>query len=114
LQTLGLRIIGLGAEQILTIETLQAGHPELSPNDLSIFILALQHHSLLISGDGPLRELADSHNVEYHGTLWILEEMIHQELIAPQDAARALRTMLAKKRWLPRSESERLIKKWDP
>jgi hypothetical protein len=39
--------------------------------------------------------------------------MIHRELIAPQDAARALRTMLANKRWLPRADSERLIKKWD-
>jgi hypothetical protein len=113
LHALGLRIVGLLAEQILLIETLQVKHPELSPNDLSVYILARQNRSFLISGDGPLRELADSNKVEYHGTLWLLEEMIHRELIAPQDAARALRTMLANKRWLPRAESERLIKKWE-
>ena len=36
------------------IETLQAEHPEFSPDDLSIFTLALRHRSLLLSGDGPL------------------------------------------------------------
>ncbi|MDP2797320.1 MAG: hypothetical protein Q8N94_07405 [Methanoregula sp.] len=113
LHALGLKILGLEAEQVLMIETLQIEHIELSPNDLSVYILARQHRSLLISGDGPLRELADSHKVEYHGTLWLLEEMIHRELLPPQEAARALRTMLANKRWLPRAESERLIKKWE-
>jgi len=113
LRAFGLKILGLEADQILQIEALQIVHSELSPNDLSVYILARQHRSLLISGDGPLRELADSHKVEYHGTLWLLEEMIPRELIAPKDAARALRTMLANKRWLPRADSERLIKKWE-
>lgn len=113
LRALGLKILGLEAEQVLMIEALQIEHLELSPNDLSVYILACQYRSLLISGDGPLRELADSQKIEYHGTLWLLEEMIHRELIAPQDAARALRTMLANKRWLPRADSERLIKKWE-
>ena len=95
------------------IETLQIEHIELSPNDLSVYILARQHRSLLISGDGPLRELADSHKVEYHGTLWLLGELIEKDLLSQKDAARALRTMLDNKRWLPRADSERLIKKWE-
>ena len=113
LHALGLKILGLEAEQILMIETLQIEHIELSPNDLSVYILARQHRSLLISGDGPLRELADSHKVEYHGTLWLLGELIEKDLLSQKDAARALRTMLDNKRWLPRADSERLIKKWE-
>ena len=113
LHALGLKILGLEAEQILMIETLQIEHIELSPNDLSVYILARQYRSLLISGDGPLRELADSHKVEYHGTLWLLEELIEKDLLSQKDAARALRTMLDNKRWLPRADSERLIKKWE-
>ena len=113
LRELGLEILGLEAEQILMIETLQIEHIELSPNDLSVYLLARQHRSLLISGDGPLRELADSHKVEYHGTLWLLGELIEKDLLSQKDAARALRTMLDNKRWLPRADSERLIKKWE-
>ena len=82
LREFGLKILGLEAEQILMIETLQIEHIELSPNDLSVYILARQHRSLLISGDGPLRELADSHKVEYHGTLWLLEELTEKDLLS--------------------------------
>jgi hypothetical protein len=57
--------------------------------------------------------LADTNRVEYHGTLWILEEMIERGILLPSDAAAALRTMLASKRWLPRAECEKLIKKWE-
>ncbi len=113
LREFGLKILGLESEQILMIETLQIEHIELSPNDLSVYILARQHRSLLISGDGPLRELADSHKVEYHGTLWLLEELTEKDLLSQKDAAQALRTMLDNKRWLPRADSERLIKKWE-
>lgn len=56
LRALGLKILALEAEQVLTIETLQIEHLELSPNDLSVYILACQYRSLLISGDGPLRD----------------------------------------------------------
>jgi len=106
-----LKIIGLEAERVLEIETLQIEHIELSPKDLLVYILACQHRSLLISCDGPLRKLADSARVEYHGTLWLVGELVEKDLLSQKDAARALRTMLANKRWLPRAESERLIKK---
>jgi hypothetical protein len=109
----GLEIIALEEEFILEIGTLQAEHTELSPNDLSVFILAREHGSFLISGDGPLRQLADISRIEYHGTLWLLEMMVHHEVILSGAAAVTLRTMLNKKRWLPRSDCEKLIRKWE-
>jgi hypothetical protein len=113
LREYGLEIIVLEEEHILEIGTMQAEHTELSPNDLSVFILARERRSFLISGDGPLRELADLSRIEYHGTIWLLEMMVQHEVILPGTAAVALRTMLNKKRWLPRSECERLIRKWE-
>jgi hypothetical protein len=41
LRALGLKIFGLEAEQVLTIEALQIEHLELSPNDLSVYILRM-------------------------------------------------------------------------
>ena len=113
LQARGLQILVLEVELVLEIGALQASYPELSPNDLSVFIVARENQSILISGDGPLRQLADSGKVEYHGTLWLLEELVTLDCISPLDAARSLRTMLSRKRWLPRAESEHLIKKWE-
>lgn len=113
LRDFGLEILALEAEQVLEIVTLQAGHTELSPNDLSLYILARERDSFLISGDGPLRELADRSRIEYHGTLWLLEMMIQERVLLPANAAEALRSMLRNKRWLPRTECEKLIRKWE-
>jgi predicted nucleic acid-binding protein len=109
----GLIIVELEEDEVLEIAALQSEHVALSPNDLSVYLLARKRSSLLISGDGPLRNLADFNEVEYHGTLWVLEEMVERKILSQQNAASALRTMLAGKRWLPRAECDKLIKKWE-
>ncbi|MGB7787746.1 hypothetical protein, partial [Methanoregula sp.] len=81
--------------------------------DISVLFLSRKHSTMILSNDGPLRGLADNSRIEYHGTLWLLEEMIQNEILRPQESASALRLMLAKKRWLPRPECEKLIKKWE-
>lgn len=109
---LGLEIQDLNDSEVLEIFTLKQEHIELSVEDVSVYFLSRKHKTIILSNDGPLRQLADSSRIEYHGTLWILEEMIQHDILPPQDAAFALRSMLDKKRWLPRSECEKLIKKW--
>jgi predicted nucleic acid-binding protein len=97
---------------MLEIEDLQSHHIELSPSDLSVYILAKSMTALLISGDSPLREMAETRGIEYHGTLWLLEELVTRELLSTENAARSLNMMLDNKRWLPRQECEKLMKKW--
>ncbi|MGA2917760.1 hypothetical protein [Methanoregula sp.] len=113
LAQLGLEIRELDDAEVLEIFTLKQEHIELSVEDVSVFFLSRKHSAMILSNDGPLRELADATRIEYHGTLWLLEEMIQNEILRPQESASALRLMLAKKRWLPRPECEKLIKKWE-
>jgi hypothetical protein len=42
-----------------------------------------------------------------------LDELIIRELLPQSDAIKALQAMLDGKRWLPRSECEKLMKKWE-
>jgi hypothetical protein len=56
--------------------------------------------------------MAETQGIEYHGTLWLLEELITRGQLSPENAAYALYTMLDNKRWLPRQECEKLMKKW--
>lgn len=53
----------------------------------------------------------DLSRIEYHGTLWLLQEMVLGEILIPRDAAVALRSMLDNKRWLPRSEMRKIDQK---
>jgi hypothetical protein len=113
LAQLGLGILELDDAEVREIFTLKQEHIELSVEDVSVFFLSRKHSAMILSNDGPLRELADATRTEYHGTLWLLEEMIKRDILSPPDAAVALRSMLDNKRWLPRSECEKKIKKWE-
>ncbi|HNX17542.1 MAG TPA: hypothetical protein PKM50_04330 [Methanoregula sp.] len=109
----GLEILALDDSEVIEIFTLKQEHIDLSVEDVSVYFLSRKHGTMILSNDGPLRELADASRIEYHGTLWLLEEMIQGEILQPQEAASALRFMLKNKRWLPRPECEALIKKWE-
>jgi len=113
LMQLGLEILALDDSEVLEIFTLKQEHVGLSVEDVSVYFLSRKHGTMILSNDGPLRELADASRIEYHGTLWLLGETIQGEILRPQEAASALRSMLNNKRWLPRSECETLIKKWE-
>jgi len=113
LKQLGLTILVLDESEVLEIFTLKQEHIELSVEDVSVYFLSRKHDTMILSNDGPLRDLADTSRIEYHGTLWLLGELIEKDLLTPRDATRALRQMLANKRWLPIAECEKLIKKWE-
>jgi hypothetical protein len=109
----GLTILTLDETEVLEIFSLKQDHIDLSLQDVSVYFLSRKHETMILSNDGPLRELADSSRIEYHGTLWLLEELVSNEILPPRDAAAALRSMLRNKRWLPHDECERLIRKWE-
>jgi hypothetical protein len=113
LGSLGLRILALNEAETLEILELKRGRSGLSVEDVSVFYLSRKHGTMILSNDGLLREMADASRIEYHGTLWLLEEMIQSGILQHPEAASALRSMLNNKRWLPRSECEGLIKKWE-
>jgi len=113
LTQLGLEILDLNDSEVLEIFSMKQEHIELSVQDVSVYFLSRKHNTMILSNDGPLRELADSSRIEYHGTLWLLDEMVQIGILSPQDAAVALRFMLDNKRWLPRLECDKLIKKWN-
>jgi len=113
LASLGLRILALDDAETQEIRSLNKQHAGLSVEDISVLFLSRKHRTMILSNDGSLRDLADASRIEYHGTLWLLDEMIQKKILKPQESASALRLMLAKKRWLPRPECEALIKKWE-
>jgi hypothetical protein len=113
LGSLGLKILALNEAEAQEIFDLKGEHSGLSVEDISVLFLSRKCSTMILSNDGLLRSLADASRIEYHGTLWLLEEMIQNEILRPQESASALKLMLAKKRWLPRPECEELIKKWE-
>jgi len=109
----GITILSLDEKEVLEVYILKQDHINLSLEDVSVFFLSRKHKAMILSNDGPLRILADDSRIEYHGTLWLLDEMVKSDIIPPNEAITALKKMLDNKRWLPRQECDRLIRKWE-
>ncbi len=56
-------------------------YPKLSVNDLLALTLASSKKCQLLTGDKALREVATKFNLEVHGTLWLVDQMIYLEKI---------------------------------
>ena len=112
LQALGLEAHELATEQVEELYRLRQVHNNLSAIDLAAFLLAKTLDVTLLTGDKRLMELANTHGLHAHGVLWLLDEMIHFQVILPHQAANALMRMLDQGARLPEDECRIRVKKW--
>lgn len=84
LETAGLEVIDVSGE--LVAEAEQAKRQVRGPNftDCLSFVQAraFGRGSILLTNDRRLRELALRHQVEVHGTLWLLDELLRHTLLS--------------------------------
>jgi predicted nucleic acid-binding protein len=59
----------------------------LTPEDLSVIFTAQKlGDATVLSSDKPLRKYAKKLSIEYHGMLWILDQLVAQGLLSKQEA----------------------------
>lgn len=108
----GLQSRELSGEQVMEVGSLAAAHRRVSTNDLFALVLARGLKVPLLTGDRYLARIGAQAGVVVHGTLWILDELVRLEVIAPAQAAAGLRRMLARGSRLPQVECQRRLKRW--
>lgn len=113
LLNLGVQRAEFGSDEVLEVIGLARVHRTVSIPDLFALLLARREQAVLLTGDGNLRRLCKRCQVPAHGTLWILDTMLGAALIAPRDAARALRAMLDHGSRLPEKECRRRLREWE-
>jgi hypothetical protein len=86
-------------------------HPELSAMDASCLVLSRDRGWLLVTQDRPLYEVARSEGVEVRDTVWAVEHMVLEGVLARQEALKGLQAMQKKGR-VPRRNWERLVAQW--
>lgn len=112
LQALGLEARELDPEGILELFKLRQDFNNLSTTDLAAFLLAKTLEATLLTGDWRLNELAKANRLSVHGVLWLLDEMVHYQAIAPGQAANALGRMLDQGARLPADECRKRLASW--
>lgn len=112
LVSFGLQKEELAGNEVSLVTQLAILYPAPSRVDLFALALAKARDAVLLTGDRHLRKAAEQEKVPVHGTLWILDKLIEQQIVTSQKAAQALEKMLAKGSRLPHTECERRLKKW--
>ena len=88
---LGLQTHELGSESMLELSQLTQIHNHLSVVDLAALLLAKTMGASLVTGDRRLNELARAQGLPVHGVLWVLDEMVKYQVLAPLVLALAIR-----------------------
>lgn len=82
LQQLGLRVESLDGDGVRTAIDYRRRAPALSLADSFALALAKTNDWTLLAGDGALRNLAAAEGVDYHGVLWVLDQLLQSGLAA--------------------------------
>ncbi len=77
-------------ERILSVD-----YPNsLSMVDRTVLHLAVKINALLLSGDKAVRQYSKKLAIEYHGMLWIFDQLVAKAIMAPPQAAAKLKELL--------------------
>lgn len=84
-----LHVHSLSVADVLAIHQLPlpAG---LSFNDKSVLLLAQKTQAMVLSGDALIRRTAGRLGIEYHGMLWLFDQLVEHAVLSESEAAEKL------------------------
>ena len=97
--------------QIAEAYRLRQKYLKTSVNDLLALTLAMQEKCNLLTSDKALREVAKELNVDVHGTIWLVEQMIKGKLITVEIARFSIQQMKDAGSRLPWTELDKILDK---
>jgi predicted nucleic acid-binding protein len=98
-------------EEIIEITTKNYSK-KLSPQDLSVVILALKLNAEVLTGDNLLRKFCQKERLEVHGILWIFDLIVAKELITKNLAIIKLELLISQNNRLPKDECNKRLNDW--
>ena len=112
-----LKVHKLGKEDFLNMEKIPFPRG-LSQQDRSVIYLALNFgDAIVLSSDKLVRRFAENQSLEYHGILWIFDQLVGQRLLQKGDAVVAIKKLLMINTMysgnIVRQEVEKRINLWD-
>lgn len=112
LEANGIKIIEMTNDEVVETAERSGMTNRVSFNDLTTLVVAKSRGYILVTGDGNLRKIAKSENVELRGTIWLIDEMVSNNILDIGEAAIICKKLLQLKRRLPKEELQLRIKRW--
>ena len=112
LEANGIKIIEMTNDEVVETAERSGMTNRVSFNDLTTLVVAKSRGYILVTGDGNLRKIAKSENVELRGTIWLIDEMVSNNILDIGEAALICKKLLQLKRRIPKEELQLRIKRW--
>jgi rRNA-processing protein FCF1 len=87
-------------------------NPNISAEDCSVLIAAVEKKAMILTGDKSLRQIAEKEGTEVHGILWVFDTLIDNEIISDKLAIDKLTKLMKLNIRLPFNECQERLKKW--
>lgn len=105
-------VLNTTPEEIIELISIRNQTRGLSIADCSILFHATKNKAFILTGDNTLRKYAESNQIEVHGILWVLDELIKEKQISEKKAYLKLTQLMETNSRLPRKECEKRLKNW--
>ena len=109
-----LHVISVPSQEIALAIEMSRRYPTITIHDAIALSIAKTRGWILLSGDGRLRNAAETESVECHGTLWIYSQLKEQNILPKEEYLKALENLLDavenNRRRLPKSEIIQMIR----
>lgn len=98
------------------IKTIEKSKPKLSQQDCSAYHQSRSKKGTLITSDNVLRKFALATNLDVHGHLWVLDQMVEQQTLVPLTASQKLTELcdnINTQLRLPKAECDQRREVWN-
>ena len=100
-------------EDLQQIQKYFEQYPPLSVADCSCLHLAERLPAILLTGEKRLRSIASgTHAIKVHGTLWVLDNLIKENIINYRKVHAKLNDLMQINPRLPKAECRKRLKRW--
>ncbi|MCD4770405.1 MAG: hypothetical protein K8R35_09585 [Bacteroidales bacterium] len=105
-------VIDFSSEEIDAIQEFETKRVFKGITDKSVLWKSHQLRCLLLTGDKKLRNEAEDHGVEVHGSIWVITTLVEKDLITKSKAIELLEMLKTVNTSLPYDEIDKLIKNY--
>jgi predicted nucleic acid-binding protein len=104
-------VFNFSAEEIEEVQKFNTGRDLKRFTDKTVIWKSLKLNCPMLTGDQRMREVAEKMNIEVHGSIWIIDELVTKALISNEKAIMLFEQLLITNRRLPKNEIEIRINK---
>lgn len=107
-----LKILDVDETEQEIISTMELTYTNRSIADKTALFKAVQMRCMLLTCDDKLKKEANKHELEVHGSIWVIDQLAEKEIIDKQRVVKVIEALKITNAWLPVEELDKRLNKY--